>query len=77
MKCSLLVKSLGRDDFASYHFYPKELFGMMEASLQEFRQVVMLGGTYEAWYRSTRQRTTARVQVVQEDSKRIRVELDY
>lgn len=50
---------------------------MVEASLQQFRQVVVLRGADEAGYRGTGQRTAARVQIVQQYAECFWIEFYY
>jgi hypothetical protein len=59
------------------NFYPKELLGVVKAGLQQLGQVVVLGSADEAGDGGARERAAARVQVVQQDAERLRVELDY
>lgn len=52
------------------------LFGVMETRLQQLRQIVMFRGAYQPRHVGTRNRTRARVQVIQQYSKRVRVEFN-
>lgn len=55
---------------------PEELLGVMEASLKKFRQIVVLRGAYQARYVGARQRTGSGVQVIQQNSESLWIELD-
>lgn len=60
----------------TYHINSEKLFRMMEASLQQFRQIVVLSSTYEAGNGGTCQWTGAGVQIVQQDAKCVRIEFN-
>lgn len=49
----------------THHFYPKELLGVVEASLQQLGQVVVLRGADESRDRCASEGTTTSVEVVQ------------
>lgn len=61
----------------THHRKSKVLFGMMEAGLHQFGQVVVLGGADEAGDGLAAERTGTTVQVVNEQLERVAVELDY
>ena len=60
----------------THHFYPQELLGVVEARLQQLRQVVVLGGADEARDVGAGQGAGAGVQVVEQQPERLGVELD-
>lgn len=55
---------------------PEELFGVMEASLKKLWQVIVLCGAYQTRYVAARQRTRSGVQIVQQNSESLWIELD-
>jgi hypothetical protein len=61
----------------TYHADPDELLCMVEASLQQLGEVVVLGRADEAGDVDARERTRTRVEVGQQDAKRIPVELNH
>lgn len=52
----------------------QELLRVVEAGLQQLRQVVVLGCADQARDTAARQRTRARVQIIQQDAERLRIE---
>ena len=81
--CILVVRCgagngiFGKSCTSTHHVHPEELFGVVEAGLQQLGQVVVLGGADEAGHAAASERTRALVQVVQQNSERLRLKLDY
>ena len=61
----------------TYHADPDELLGVVEARLQQLREVVVLGGADESGDGEAVEGARARVQVRQQDAERLAVELDH
>ena len=61
----------------THHADPDELLGVVEAGLQQFREVVVLGGADESGDGEAVERARPRVQVRQQHAERLAVELDH
>ena len=60
----------------THHADPDELLGVVEAGLQQFREVVVLGGADESGDGEAVEGARAGVQVRQQHAERVPVELD-
>ena len=60
----------------NYHFDSKKLLGMVKTGLEKFGQIIVFSSADEAGDVVAGQRTRARVQVIQQQAERVRIELD-